>query len=290
MSVLKQVYATPSRVKSVVRYLVQCRKQQEKLDTLEKVLSPEPLINRGEHGGASRDMVRSTVFECIKMKLLMREGEVVSLNPALSLKDDIALPKTLLSLILSPKNSENHDLATVMAWYLTQDFYDDPRSWQEAEEKLKQIDSELLGLDRTRFDQFEYWACYLGLAWQHNLGKSKNSVLVPDPTACLRQALPDLFGKVGNQLHMIEFADRLARLYPIFESGGFREDIESRMDLWQSNALSTVTTIALLRLQDEEFIQLSKAADTDVLVLNDGEETRRISHIIWRSAISGGEL
>ncbi|HEY9697650.1 MAG TPA: protein DpdG [Trichocoleus sp.] len=281
MSVLKQVLATPSRVKGVVRYLLQCRKQQEKIDTLEKILSPETLISKGEDKKVSRDMVHSTILECIKMGLLEREDEVVRLHPILSLKDDTVLPNILLSLILSPENSENHDLAIVIAWYLAQDFYEAPKNWQEAEEKLKQIDSELLGLDRTRFDQFEYWACYLGLAWQHNLGKNRNSVLVPDPTACLKQLLPNLFEQVGEPLSLPEFVNCLAKTCPIFELGRFREDIENKLNRRQLNHLSSVTTISLLRLQDEGLIRLSKPSDSEIFVLNDGEEVQRISHITW---------
>lgn len=290
MSVLKQVLATPSRVKGVVRYLLQCRKQQEKIETLERILSPETLISKGEDKKVSRDMVHSTILECIKMGLLIREEEIISVNPALSLKDDTELPNTLLKLILSPDNSENYDLAIVMAWYLAQDFYEAPKNWQEAEENLKQIDSSLLGLDRTRFYQFEDWACYLGLAWRHNLGKTKNPILVPDPTASLRQALPRLFEQSGEILLMQEFMSRLAKTYPIFELGSFREDVEGKLaDRKQLNNLSSVTTISLLRLKDEGLIQLSKLSDSEVFILNDGDDVQRISHITWHGERRGGK-
>lgn len=43
MSILKDPYVTPSRVKGVVRYLLNTRGKREKRDVLEAVLSPAAL-------------------------------------------------------------------------------------------------------------------------------------------------------------------------------------------------------------------------------------------------------
>ena len=46
MSVLTDPYVTPSRVRGVVRYLLQAKGQQEERSRLENLLSPENLVTK----------------------------------------------------------------------------------------------------------------------------------------------------------------------------------------------------------------------------------------------------
>jgi len=294
MSILKDPYVTPSRIKGVVRYLLQARGKREKRDTLEAVLSPASLASRGDDKEPSRNMVQATVRECIKMGLLeeIQDKAEVTLNLKLRLENDASFPAVLSQLLLNEsKYTENHDFAKVLAWYLAQDFFDAPGNWQEMEQKLReQIGSGLLELNDARYGQFEDWSCYLGFSWRNSLAGTQ--VLVPDPTVYLRQNLKNLFeNQTQHQVSLDEFISRLSKYCPVFEMGEFREEIEQQIGLRDSNYLSTVTSIALRRLEDEGLIKLERLSDTSIWVLSDGSKDPRISHITWLgNKTSGGQL
>jgi hypothetical protein len=284
MSILKDPYVTPSRVKGVVRYLLRARGKREKRDTLEAVLSPSSLASRGSDKEPSRSMVQATIRECIKMGLLeeIQDKAEVILNPKLKLEDGFSLPIVLSHILLNePEQTENHDFARVLAWYLSQDFFDAPRNWQEMEQKLReQVGSGLLELNDIRYGQFEDWSCYLGFTWRNTLGGTQ--VLVPDPTAYLRSTLENLFGdQACQQVSLNELVVRLSKNCSVFEMGEFREEIEQQIGLREPNHLSTTTSIALRRLEDENLIKLERLSDTSVWVLSDASKDPRISHFTW---------
>src|SRR5262245_4028075 len=87
MSVLTDAnqYASSSRVKGIFRYLLHKDSRRESREKLEKMLSPESLL-RGEDGDArSRGMIKGTINECLKMRLLIEDSESgdISINPEL---------------------------------------------------------------------------------------------------------------------------------------------------------------------------------------------------------------
>lgn len=298
MSILKDPYVAPSRVKGVVRYLLAAKGQREKRDTLEALLSPVALIGKGEDKQISRNMVQSTIRECIKIGLMeeSEDGSEVAINPQLYVEES-SLPSVLSQLLLNtPDNSENHDLARVLAWYLAQDFFEAPGNWPEAQQRLRnQVGGDLLELNDTRFGQFEDWSRYLGFTW-HNCylirkdEKTKTeSVLLPDPTAYLKQNLGKLFeGSRDQSVSAGEFIHRLGKYCPIFETGSFREDVEDQIGGREPNYFSTVTSIALRRLEEEKLIKLEKPGDAKVWVLQDGTDSR-VSQITWINESSPGE-
>lgn len=282
MSILKDPYVVPSRVKGVVRYLLAAKGQREKRDTLEALLSPTALISKGEDKQLSRKMVQATIRECIKMGLLeeSEDGSEVAINPKLHLKKAL-FPAVLAQLLLNtPDLTENHDFARVAAWYLAQDFLAAPGNWPEAQQRLReQVGGDLLELNDARFGQFEDWSCYLGFSWRNSL--TGNPVLVPDPTAYLRQSLGDLFeGMTNQQIPLGEFINRLGRYCPVFDTGTFREELDDQLGGRESNYLSSVTSIALRRLEEEGYIKLEKLSDITVWVLQDGVDSR-LTHITW---------
>jgi hypothetical protein len=290
MSILKEPYAVPSRVKGVVRYLLATKGQREKRETLEALLSPTTLISKGDNKKISRDMVKATIRECIKMGLLeeIEDRSEVAINSKFNLKEDI-LPYVLTQLMLNtPEVTENHDFARALAWYMAQDFFVAPGNWDAAEKKLwDQVGEDLLELNKPRFGQFEDWSCYLGFSWHNSL--SGNSVLVPDPTVYLRQNLDNLFeGLANQQIPFGEFINRLGKFCPVFETGTFREEFGNQFGEQDANYLSRITSIALRRLEEEEKIKLEKLSDTTVFVLRDGSDSR-ISHITWLGQSSKGE-
>lgn len=299
MSVTKVVYATPSRVIGVCKYLLKTKSYREDREKLYQILSPDNLLERTrkkskkskssveeeEIKEISKEMIKNVIRQCIAMDLLLEEGDDITINPQLYLRDEKQLPSVICNLFFSLKNPENHDFALALAWYLAQDFYNAPGNWTDSEQKLKeQVGADLLEFNRERYAQFEYWSCYLGFSWRNNLlaGTKNTKILIPDPTAYLRQNLNNIFeNQRDRRIPLREFINRLGKYCPVFETGEFREEIEQQIGLREQNYLSSVTSIALRRLEDEDLIKLEGLSDTSILVLTDGSEDSRISHITW---------
>ncbi len=284
MSILKEPLATPSRVRGVVRYLLQTKEKQEKRETLERMISPDELV---KDVPSPRPMLRKTINELIKVGLLVGDEEKIAINPNL-LEDvrnpqfgDKLLPNTLAYLFFASNNPDEEDFGLVCAWYLAQDIYKAPGTWEEVEQQVsKQGVGNLLKMsNNTLYGQMDDWMCYMGLVWGHALGKR---VIVPDPTVYIQRNLKDLFqGQVRGKLQIREFIDRLAEKCPLFETGKFREQVEEKIGFRLPNHLSTSTAFALFRLQDDGCIQLIKESDADLFILPSGDKEAGFSHIIW---------
>jgi hypothetical protein len=289
MSVLKTALATPSRMRGIFRYLLQAPKQRENREKLTRLLSPEKL-SEGRNKSAEHPMFDAALRESIKCDLLIEENEEIAINGHLPEASrhpqtgDKLLPDTLVQLFFASDNEDEEDLGRLIAWYLAQDIYDAPGTWEEVEQRVaEQRVAESLDLkisSNALFGQVADWMCYLGFAWGHALGGEK--IIVPEPTAYLRRNLKELFqGEVQAKLSIGEFVDRLAKKCPVFESGKFREQVEEKIGFRLPNHLSTSTAFALFRLQDDGCIQLIKESDADLFILPRVGNAERISHIIW---------
>jgi hypothetical protein len=288
MSVLKTSLANPSRMQGIFRYLLYAKDQREKKDVLEQVLSPDKLV---EDKSSPRPMFRAALGESLKCRLLIEEDAYIFINPNLpeearSIESGTQLlPNTLTNLFFASDNEDEQDFGYDCAWYLAQDIYDTPGTWEDVQQKVyQQKVGEFLKLSSDRlFDQLGDWMCYLGLAWSHSLG---GKILVPDPTVYVRHNLKLLFNQQADEKILLnEFINRLAIKCPLFETGKFREAVEANIGLRQTNYLSTSTAFALFRLQDEGCIKLIRESDADLMLLpkaNDRiEDDGRISHIIY---------
>ncbi len=288
MSVLKTSLANPSRMQGIFRYLLYAKDQREKKEVLEQVLSPDKLV---ENKTPPRPMFRAALGESLKCRLLIEEDAYIFINPNLpeearSIESGTQLlPSTFANLFFASDNEDEEDFAYDCAWYLAQDIYDTPGTWEDVQKKVHQQKvGEFLKLSSDRlFDQLGDWMCYLGLAWSHSLG---GKVLVPDPTVYIRRNLKLLFNQQTDEKILLnEFTNRLAIKCPLFETGKFREAVEANIGSRQTNYLSTSTAFALFRLQDEGYIKLIRESDADLMLLpktNDRiDDNGRISHIIY---------
>ncbi len=287
MSVLKQVAATPSRVRGIYRYLLSLEGQSEARDILERTMSPHTLIKESK----KRTMIHDTVGECIKMGLLIEESDTVAINPNLPdparnpQTGDLILPIALSNLFFSEKNEENHNLGRVISWYLSRDIYDAPGNWKEVEEAFReQAITDKLGVTSdARYGQFEDWICYLGFAWCHS--RKREKMLMPDPTAHIRDRLAQLFGD-KESLPIADAVRRLAEACPVLEGGTMRKEIEKNYAERDERSLSSSTSHAWFRLQDEGIVKLVEKSDAEMLIFIDGGTKRRYSEIKWL----GGDL
>ncbi|MFW9261630.1 protein DpdG [Nostoc sp. CALU 546] len=302
MSVLKTGLAHPSRMRGIFRYLLHTQGQSEKRDVLERILSPDKLVEHLASEEKSKDkktshpMFNDAIRESIKCKLLIEENEEVTINQNLP-KDainpqlgDKLLPDTFTYLFFNCDNEDEADFGRVCAWYLAQDIYDAPGTWEEVENRVsEQKVGDFLKMSSSRlFVQMDDWMRYLGFAWGHTLGalgEKLVKVTVPDPTAYIKRNLKLLFN--GQQeITIQDFINRLAKQCPLFETGKFREEVESQIGTREANFLSTSTAFALFRLHDQGEIQLERQSDSAFMILpkvnNQVDNDGRISHIILK--------
>lgn len=290
MSVLKTALATPSRMRGIFRYLLQAPKQLENREKLTGLLSPNEL-SEGRNQSDKNPMFNAALRESIKCGLLIEDNEDIAINPQLPEASiypqtgDKLLPDTLVQLFFATDNEDEEDLGRLISWYLAQDIYDAPDTWEKVEKLVvEQGVAESLDLkisSNTLSGQVEDWMCYLGFAWGHALDSSKKLV-VAEPTAYLRRNLKDLFQEEAKvKLSIREFIDRLAKKCPVFETGKFRDQVEEKIGLRLPNHLSTSTAFALFRLQDDGYIKLIRESDADLFVFPSGDKAEGFSHIIW---------
>ncbi|MEA5572614.1 protein DpdG [Calothrix sp. UHCC 0171] len=297
MSVLKTGLAHPSRMRGIFRYLLHAEGQREKRDVLERILSPDKLVEhlaieeKSKDKKPSHPMFNDAIRESIKCKLLIEENEEVTINQNLP-KDainpqlgDKLLPDTFTYLFLNCDNEDEADFGRICAWYLAQDIYDAPGTWEEVEKRIsEQKVGDFLKMSSSRlFVQMDDWMRYLGFAWGHTLGGK--TVTVPDPTAYIKRNLKHLFNG-QKEITIQDFINRLAKQCPLFETGKFREEVETQIGTRETNFLSTSTAFALFRLHDEGDIQLYRQSDLAFMILpkvnNQVDNDGRISHIIWK--------
>jgi len=290
MSVLKTALATPSRMRGIFRYLLEAPKQRENKEKLTRLLSPHEL-SEGRNKSAEHPMFDAALRESIKCRLLIADNDDIAINfelPEVSRHPkmgDKLLPDTLVQLLFASDNEDEEDLGRLIAWYLAQDIYDAPGTWQEVEQRVaEQGVAESLDLkisSNTLSGQVEDWMCYLGFAWGHALEQNKK-IIVAEPTAYLRRNLNNLFqGQAKAKLSIRDFLDRLAKKCPLFETGKFREQVEEKIGFRLPNHLSTSTAFALFRLQDDGCIKLVKESDADLFIFTGVGNEEGFSHIIW---------
>jgi hypothetical protein len=300
MSVLKTEKANPSRFRGIFRYLLSVKNKTKEREILEQIVSPDKLVERllKDEDKLNNKKARHVMFnealnECVKCGLLVEVDDKISINPILSESarnpntGDKLLPDTLATLFFASDNADEYDFGLVCAWFLAQDIYDAPGTWETVQNQVnEQKVGELLKMSSsTLFGQMNDWMCYLGLAWGHALENQK--VTVPDPTQYIKRNLKDIFNEqVEAKLLIREFIDRLAKKCPLFETGQFRDDIEKYIGWRQENYLSTSTAFALFRLRDEGYIELKRESDADLMILpkanNRVDSEGQISHIIWQ--------
>jgi hypothetical protein len=282
MSVLKEPYATPGRIRGVYRYVLHTPGRKVKREQLKNVMSPQALAKD------DKEMIRKVVNETVKMGLFNEVDGILHFpenapSYAINVKNgDDLLPLWIADLFFSQENETNHDMLRLIAWYLSQNIYSAPEDKEQVDQALAaQIGESKLGCTSdVRYGQFEYWSCFLGFAWKYNIGGKKK--IISDPTAFIRKIISDLFADVST-LRMADFAQRLGKRCPVLEGGSIRETLNKTYQLERrpEQYFSSSTSHALLRLQEEGVITLNRKSDADIFIITEGNREHRISEISW---------
>jgi hypothetical protein len=311
MSVYEQAYATPSRILGVYRYLLRAKGQRVAREDLEALLMPthlplkvsqpagegtddEPEEKKGEH---PRAQVKRAIDEAIKMRLAALEGEDLLLHPDLPaaarspLFDERLARRTLSSLLLSPENAANHDLAKAIAWYLGQDVYAAPSSWADIDRDQKySLAKQALEMANPRFGQLLHWSRFLGFAWAHAAPEKAGQrgsqlALTPDPYWQLRWRLAELFAEQRSAvLPLAAVLADLAAAVPVFEGGTFRNALEGDLlPAREPHQLSSSSAHAWRRLHDDGLAKLAYRSDGTAYVFPLGDSEERFTEVTWQA-------
>jgi hypothetical protein len=292
MSVITEPAAVPNRLEVLVKYL-RTRRDGEARTRLTAVLSPAALqqggIDEDTEDSRSNALADGVLRAGQRLGITIVDGEVVHLAPHLQGADDEypeALHRHLESTLLSATAPDDQrDVARTLAWFLIQD---PAEPMQVGNVKLRVeeqvVDSEHTQFNNlsnsTRFEQFTYWARYLGCAWRF---KGKAEVVVPDPTGLLVRYLPRLL-KRNERISIQDLLGRWRTPLPILEGGEIRDSIEEALRgpyRRPAEHLSRATSFALQRLRDQGRLRLERLADAPPLLLSSWPDQQPVSHVTW---------
>lgn len=288
MSVISTLEAVPNRIAIIYRFLQALEEPLEE-DELRALLGPRALQRRAEDDETPATVVVNSIREAKTLGLVeeMEQGRV-RVPPALRGMDDSALLRYLEATLVDPVRAEEAGqghFPRALAWFLVQDpgrplVFNDNQKTLVLEDGSDSSAYELT--DAARFQQFAYWARYLGYAWRVQI--NEKSVVVPDPTRALEWHIREVLEDRTEAL-MRELLRLLAGHCPVLEGGTVRNEIEDRLPEEKrrlQGALSRSTSLALLRLQRRGFLVLDQRADAPGVILDSWPERIPVSHVILR--------
>lgn len=305
MSVVTSLTVVPNRVVQMWRYLLRFDSIGLSKDDLAHAFSP-PGVGKSsqEDDAAGGDIFKEVLKESValglvsKMELGELESYVAGVEPPTTgiseAKLMIWIKDYLLEMLSTPGKARSHgqeNLPLSLTWLLLQDPIT-PLKWGESHRsKIDEMFPNHEAFDLTvhaRFQNFIYWAWYLGLCTV--VGDSSAKLIIPDPTQAIFRLLPHIFSD-QQECSGVEFLDRLGQLCPVLEHGEARNELEGLVDSQimfpKSDALSKSTSLAVLRLEARGLLQLldvSDAHQTVILSLNP-ENSKRISHVRYLGGV-----
>ena len=174
-------------------------------------------------------------------------------------KDPERLPATCRRLLFSDPNNQGFwdnegtraaDFSRALAFILAQDIYTNEfgahAQVQALEQRQVRNEARRILQNDVRWNGLRFWGDYLGFFWV-------DQRRWPDPTAAIREELPEVFGE-QNELPAQVFITRLGERLPVLDGGGYRLGIEAALEPaeWQppnpQRLLSTSLSRALWRL------------------------------------------
>ncbi len=293
MSVITSWPAVPSRISIVWSYLKRAGPGGVNAEEFRCLFSPRSL-QAGQHDDEderSGTSIADHVVNEMRNLGLVQSGMDGSfaLAPGAPNGDEGVLLTFLERRLLDPGEAElcgQKAFPLALAWFLVQDPAI-PLSWGQNYSGQVQDDCgresgsfELT--NHSAFEQFVYWARYLGFAWRlETLGVN---VVFPDPTQGITRYLPAVTDAGRRPIRDVMSA--LALRLPVLEGGTARAEIESRLPAAKrllDGYLSRSTSLALERLELLGRIVLERVADAPAVSLDRATGPRAVSHITRRN-------
>lgn len=306
MTVLNAPNALPSIAVVLHRFLVQQEGSAEE-ERVFSMLSPTTLSGEadGTDGGRSRHLAET-------IKLLTEIGYVNISDGWLVLDEGLqsrldprgpALRRTLRTLFLSEAANGRdlwesdrgaRDFTRAAAWYLCQNVWRPPARYNDEgtisafDEQHRQFPEGLrakapLFNTSTRWNAFERWAVFLGLAaYDVVAGKAG---LIPDCTVAVLDTLEAVLPAGDHSLP--DALTLLAGNLPVLDGGGYWTQVVNEMNrdfVPEPETATAALSHALLRLRAQKVLDLSDRADAPrkVRVVGATGTTRTFARLTWR--------
>lgn len=268
MSIISQFTAGPNRVEMLIDFLKTNKNKYTKKD-LENIFSPQS------------GSIFKEVFKVVEMlNLLTIKEDLVFHNIDNKKKSTIEIIKDA---IFNVEYIKNDNFSLSLAWLLVQQPHE-LISFQDnvgnilIKDLTEQV-SEVELTNTANFQHFIYWCEYLGFV--NKISISGETFISPDPTSAIRAELNINFKK--NTTYTVkDFFIMLSKNLPVLEYGFVREKITPilRDGLFiPADTLSYSTSLAIIRLEQQNIISLESKSDADIITLLDGVNNQRISHI-----------
>jgi hypothetical protein len=301
MSIITTAQAVPSRLFSIYESLFNSETGEIK-DRIEAWATPQSLSGRGgrdEDGESSTTLFNNALSEARKLGLVEdADGRIRIASDARGggekgVDCEARFRAYLLRTLFDPTRAaetQQDGFMLALAWFLSasplkpMSFSDGPQNQLKAD--IGEHASEIELTNINRYQNFLYWARYLGFATIVGGGDDNSRRIFPDPMRAITYALPAIFAN-GAELTIDVFMNRLAAIFPVFEGGSVRQAYEAMLreaPVDSDRRLSIATSMALRRLADRQKISLAKVADAPGRILDFGMDEDSVSHVTWRDS------
>ncbi|MSR09286.1 MAG: hypothetical protein EXR82_07115 [Gammaproteobacteria bacterium] len=287
MSVISDVDVTPNRLSILYQFVQERGEMGIPAQDLRAYLGPNALQRTKNPEGPREPIAEAIMREAKRLHIIQEEEGTLRVPKELRGKSSTDLQTFLDGTLLDLERAEATDQRTfprALAWFLCQDPAH-PLSFGTNYNLLVNEDCgeevSAYGLtNQARFQNFVYWAAYLGFAWRLEVADQANFVM-PDPTEALARHLRPILEDKGR-LPIAEALALLAQSCPVLEGGAARREVEERLTpakQRQPDALSKSTSLALERLEHQRLIHLHDADDAPVHLLTNRRDPRPVSHV-----------
>lgn len=279
MSILNNLEAMPNRIKAIAEIVA-----------IQEKIGSDELFRRFVPKEEKKEQYTNFLREAFRMGILVenKEKNIITLNPNLSKNQVLNLvefKKVCLSHLIQKNSIQftgNEVFPRAIAWLLTRPI---GPYLKARDEYKKYIVNDLNGnidfdlTNYSRCDMLCYWAKFLGFIEMFAFDDN-NKFCNPDPTNALYLIIKSVL-EINQQIPIQKAIEKIGQYMPVFETGHFRTEIESKLKLpRQSNYISQSTSLALSRLKERGVIELNCLSDSPSLLLSTLDKTdRAISHI-----------
>ncbi len=188
---------------------------------------------------------------------------------------------------LAEAQKHGGDLGLAIAWYLAQDAWDPPRRFEKVESSIeqrlnRQFDDRREYINDTKWVAVRRWLHYCGLGTPDPVA---GEMTIPDPTRAVRDELREL---EGDEWPISELLSYLATRCGVLDTGTVRVLAMSGLKAdeleWEHDpqALSPSLSLALMRLEMENSLELRREADSPIdqrRTLSAGTEARVVDRV-----------
>lgn len=273
MSVVSGLVATPNRIEMLHRYVARRPKGVTRSD-IQKLFTLPDAEQPGRNPNSQ--IPDGVVSEAIRLQLVSEQtGKLV---PGTGISDLSAVLRRRI--LFGDDTWGQQQVARAAAWFLMRD-PDDPIAWSIGVKNL--IENDIRDSDgyelsnKERWQQFVYWARYLGFATVVDIGG--DDFVIPDPSRIIEEVLKN---ERPGAKPIGEVLERIGRGAPVFETGTVREEVERMAKRPRSpKEVSRATSRALRMLTRKGVLRFELRSDSiDLMLLTDVPGYERVSQLV----------